>query len=79
MKPIGNHIDQQHGITDGYNLVYDENYIPVDDDGVWHVSTTTMNLLYAMFLWADKNGIDTEDDWDAFVKSLKTSNGESND
>ena len=59
------------GITDGYNLVYDENFIPVDDDGVWNVSTTTMNLLYAMFLWANKNDIDTEDDWENHLKLMR--------
>ena len=46
------------GITDS------PDYIPVDDDGVWKVSSTTMNLLYAMYLWADEHGIDNEDDWE---------------
>ena len=46
------------GITDN------PDYIPVDDDGVWKVSSTTMNLLYAMYLWANEHGIDNEDDWE---------------
>lgn len=46
------------GITDN------PDYIPVDDDGVWEVSSTTMNLLYAMYLWANEHGIDNEDDWE---------------
>ena len=46
-------------------------FIPVDDDGVWNVSVTTMNLLYAMFLWANKNGIDHEDDWENHLKLMR--------
>ena len=53
------------GITDN------PDYIPVDDDGVWKVSSTTMNLLYAMYLWADKNGIDNEDDWEDHLKLMR--------
>ena len=53
------------GITDN------PDYIPVDDDGVWKVSSTTMNLLYAMYLWADKNGIDNEDDWENHLKLMR--------
>jgi len=49
----------------------DPNYIPVDDDGVWNVSTTTMNLLYAMYRWADKNDIDHEDDWENHLKLMR--------
>ena len=59
------------GITDRYvssNTAFrrpnHEDYIPVDDDGVWQTSATTMNLLYAMYLWADEHGIDNEDDWE---------------
>ena len=50
--------DNRKGITDN------PDYIPVDLDGVWQVSSTTMNLLYAMYLWADEHGIDNEDDWE---------------
>ena len=53
------------GITDR------EGYIPVDDDGVWTVSVTTMNLLYAMYLWADKSGIDNEDDWENHLQLMR--------
>ena len=56
---------RRKGITDR------EAYIPVDDDGVWKVSVTTMNLLYAMYLWADKNGIDNEDDWEDHLKLMR--------
>tara|TARA_R110002110_G_scaffold403809_1_gene621744 strand:- start:212 stop:592 length:381 start_codon:yes stop_codon:yes gene_type:complete len=49
----------------------DPNYIPVDDDGVWNVSSTTMNLLYAMYQWADKNGINHEDDWENHLKIMR--------
>ena len=56
---------RRKGITDR------EAYIPVDDDGVWKVSVTTMNLLYAMYLWADKNGIDNEDDWEDHLELMR--------
>ena len=49
----------------------DPNYIPVDDDGVWNVSSTTMNLLYAMYQWADKNDINNEDDWENHLKLMR--------
>ena len=54
------------GITDNtaFRRPNHEDYIPVDDDGVWQTSATTMNLLYAMYLWADEHGIDNEDDWE---------------
>ena len=51
------------GITDN------PDYIPVDLDGVWKVSSTTMNLLYAMHLWAQEYRIDNEDDWDQWIKT----------
>ncbi len=53
------------GITDN------PDYIPVDDDGVWKVSVTTMNLLYAMYLWARHNNIDNEDDFEEYQEELK--------
>ena len=61
------------GITDNQDYIESVNpdYIPVDDDGVWKVSSTTMNLLYAMYLWADKNGIDNEDDWENHLKLMR--------
>tara|TARA_R110002020_G_scaffold46407_2_gene132009 strand:+ start:164 stop:496 length:333 start_codon:yes stop_codon:yes gene_type:complete len=48
-------------VPDGF---WNPDYIPVDDDGVWQTSATTMNLLYAMYLWANEHGIDNEDDWE---------------
>ena len=48
-------------VPDGF---WNPDYIPVNDDGVWEVSSTTMNLLYAMYLWANEHGIDNEDDWE---------------
>ena len=51
------------GITDN------PDYIPVDLDGVWQVSSTTMNLLYAMYLWAQEYRINNEDDWDQWIKT----------
>lgn len=62
------------GITDNDDLGFkscDPYNIPVDDDGVWQVSSTTMNLLYAMYLWAEKNGIDNEDDWENHLKLMR--------
>ena len=61
------------GITDNtaFRRPNHEDYIPVDDDGVWQTSATTMNLLYAMYLWADKNGIDNEDDWENHLKLMQ--------
>ena len=58
--------DNRKGITDNPDYIESVNpdYIPVDLDGVWQVSSTTMNLLYAMYLWADEHGIDNEDDWE---------------
>ena len=53
------------GITDR------EGYIPVDDDGVWTVSVTTMNLLYSMYLWANEHGIDNEDDWENHLQLMR--------
>ena len=58
MQAWFNRLPKTKGITDN------PDYIPVDDDGVWKVSVTTMNLLYAMYLWADEHGIDNEDDWE---------------
>jgi len=55
-------------VPDGF---WNPDYIPVNDDGVWEVSSTTMNLLYAMYLWADKNGIDNEDDWEDHLKLMR--------
>jgi len=49
------------GITDN------ENFIPVNGDGVWVTSATQMNLLYAMSIWASKNGIINQDDWEDFI------------
>ena len=59
------------GITDNQDYIESVNpdYIPVDDDGVWEVSSTTMNLLYAMYLWAQEYRINNEDDWDQWIKS----------
>ena len=61
------------GITDTtvFRRPNHEDFIPVDDDGVWKVSATTMNLLYAMFLWSGKNGIDNEDDWEDHLKLMR--------
>ena len=61
------------GITDNtaFRRPNHEDYIPVDDDGVWQTSATTMNLLYAMYLWADKNGIDNEDDWEDHLERMR--------
>ena len=50
------------GITDN------QDFIPVDDDGIWQVTGTTMNLLYAMFQWANEHSIDNEDDWEDHLK-----------
>ena len=52
------------GITDS------DAYIPVDDDGVWKVSVTTMNMLYSMFVWANKHNIDNEDDWEGYLMKM---------
>ena len=64
------------GITDRDNQhrhlgMGTKEFIPVDGDGVWNVSVTTMNLLYAMFLWANKNGIDHEDDWKNHLELMR--------
>ena len=61
------------GITDNtaFRRPNHEDYIPVDDDGVWQTSATTMNLLYAMYVWANKNGIDNEDDWGDHLKLMR--------
>ena len=61
------------GITDNtaFRRPNHEDYIPVDDDGVCLTSATTMNLLYAMYLWADKNGIDNEDDWEDHLERMR--------
>ena len=61
------------GITDNtaFRRPTHEDYIPVDDDGVWLTSATTMNLLYAMYVWADKNGIDNEDDWEDHLELMR--------
>ena len=56
--------DKRMGITDN------EDFIPVEEDGVWITSTTQMNLLYSMDRWASRNNIDTEDDWDAWVRRM---------
>lgn len=53
-------------VPDGF---WNPDYIPVNDDGVWEVSSTTMNLLYAMYLWAQEYRINNEDDWDQWIKS----------
>ena len=62
-----------NGITDTtvFRRPNHEDFIPVDDDGVWKVSATTMNLLYAMFLWSGKNGIDNEDDWEDHLELMR--------
>ena len=53
------------GITDN------PDFIPVDDNNVWQVTGTTMNLLYSMYLWANKHNIDNEDDWEDHLKGVK--------
>ena len=66
-------VSSRTGITDNtaFRRPDHEDYIPVDDDGVWQVSASTMNLLYAMYLWADKHGIDNEDDWADHLKLMR--------
>ena len=75
-SPNGQSYFSNTGITDRDNQhshlgMGTKEFIPVDDDGVWNVSVTTMNLLYAMFLWANKNGIDHEDDWENHLKLMR--------
>ena len=67
MEEVIARLDAMQGNSKG--ITDNPDFIPVDDDGVWKVSSTTMNLLYAMHLWAQEYRINNEDDWDQWIKS----------